>query len=176
MCRWPVTYCWKAFDKGYNFAWDLTSIKSLHTKLWAPQVMIPTLGMTFGCWSYDQAQNILQGGMWCLPLSPGHDDSCESCESCDFMLDYDEFVHQKCSNYALTNLFGLCKSMWITNLLVNHPNPNPKVPTRPSTPKVLWTKERAPTPSVISTFKLVVESIKEFGVASMTTNNSNKSP
>jgi hypothetical protein len=30
----------------------------------------------------------------------------------------------KCSNYALTNLlFGLCRSMWVSELLVNLPNP-----------------------------------------------------
>jgi hypothetical protein len=34
-CRWLATYCWKYFDKGYNFA----SIKSLHKKLWTSKVM-----------------------------------------------------------------------------------------------------------------------------------------
>jgi len=33
VCKWHVTNCWKAFDNGYNFALDLTSIKGLHTKL-----------------------------------------------------------------------------------------------------------------------------------------------
>ncbi len=34
----------------------------------------------------------------------------------------------KCSNYALTNLlFGLCKSMWISELLVNLLNPIPEL-------------------------------------------------
>jgi len=37
-CRWHVTYHWKDFDKGYNFAWDLTSIGGFHTKLWASKV------------------------------------------------------------------------------------------------------------------------------------------
>jgi hypothetical protein len=32
-CRWRATYRWKAFNEGYNFALDLTSIKGLHTKL-----------------------------------------------------------------------------------------------------------------------------------------------
>ncbi len=32
-------------------------------------------------------------------------------------------VHQRCSSYALTNLlFGLCKSMWVIDLLVNLPS------------------------------------------------------
>jgi hypothetical protein len=36
-------------------------------------------------------------------------------------------VHQKCSNCALTNLlFGLCRFMWIIDLLVIHHNPHPK--------------------------------------------------
>jgi hypothetical protein len=56
VCRWLVTYCWKALNKGYNFASSLISVKGLHTKLWAPKVA--TLGisgleswdkMPFGC-------------------------------------------------------------------------------------------------------------------------------
>ncbi len=34
-CRWCATYCWKALEEGYNFAWDLTLVGGLHTKLWA---------------------------------------------------------------------------------------------------------------------------------------------
>jgi hypothetical protein len=38
--------CWKDLDKGYNFYLDLTSIKGLHTKLWAPKVgIVPILGI-----------------------------------------------------------------------------------------------------------------------------------
>jgi hypothetical protein len=33
-----VTYRWKALNKGYNFVFDLISIKGLHAKLWAPKV------------------------------------------------------------------------------------------------------------------------------------------
>ncbi len=51
-CRWCVTYRSKALDEGYNFSWDLISIKGLHTKLWAPKVVeVPTLrisGLPFG--------------------------------------------------------------------------------------------------------------------------------
>jgi hypothetical protein len=73
-------------------------------------------------------------------------------------------MHQKFSNYALTKLlFGWCRSMWVIELLVNLPNPHPKAPAHPSTPKVLQAKEHAPTPSpsVVFTFGLTVESIKE---------------
>jgi hypothetical protein len=46
-CRWRATYHWKAFNKGYNFALDLTSIGGLHTKLWASIVTgIPILGIS----------------------------------------------------------------------------------------------------------------------------------
>jgi hypothetical protein len=38
MCKWSVTHHWKAFNKEYNFASNLTSIKGLHTKLWASKV------------------------------------------------------------------------------------------------------------------------------------------
>jgi len=47
VCRWRTTYRWKAFDKGYNFAWDLISIEGLHTKLWRPKVVkVPTLAIS----------------------------------------------------------------------------------------------------------------------------------
>jgi hypothetical protein len=40
-------------------------------------------------------------------------------ESCESMFIHGSSVHQKCSNYALTNLlFGLCMSIWIIDLLV----------------------------------------------------------
>jgi len=46
---------------------------------------------------------------------------------------------EKGSNYTLTNLlFGLCRYVWVINLLVNLPNPRPKISTHPSTPEVLW--------------------------------------
>jgi len=52
MCMWHATYCWKALNKGYNFALDLISIKGLHTKLYGPKVMgVLTLeisGLPFG--------------------------------------------------------------------------------------------------------------------------------
>jgi hypothetical protein len=45
-CRWLATYRWKAFDKDYNFATNIISIRGLHTQLWAPKVMrVPTLGI-----------------------------------------------------------------------------------------------------------------------------------
>jgi len=53
-------------------------------------------------------------------------------------------------------------------LLVNLPNPHPKASAHPSTPEMLGTRERAPTPfpSVVITFGLAIESIKEVWGAS----------
>jgi hypothetical protein len=43
---WHATYRWKALDKSYNFALDLTSIRGLDANLWASKVVgVPTLGI-----------------------------------------------------------------------------------------------------------------------------------
>ncbi len=38
VCRWRATYFQKDLDESYNFALNLTSIRSLHIKLWASKV------------------------------------------------------------------------------------------------------------------------------------------
>jgi hypothetical protein len=38
MCRWRVTYCWKALNKGQNFSFEFIPIGGLHAKLWAPKL------------------------------------------------------------------------------------------------------------------------------------------
>ncbi len=64
--------------------------------------------------------------------SPKCGESCESVFACGLSM------HQKCSNSALTNLlFGLCRSAWIIEPLINLLSPHPEAPTRPSTPEVL---------------------------------------
>ncbi len=90
-------------------------------------------------------------------------------ESCEFACARGSSVHQKCFNYTLNNLlFGLCRSMWVIHLLVNLPSPHPGTLECPSTFKVLWANKRTPThyPSVVFTFGLTIESIKELGGAS----------
>jgi len=54
-------------------------------------------------------------------------------------------------------------------LLVNLPSPYIEASAHPSTPEVLRANEHAPTPSpsIVFTFGLVVESIKELGGASL---------
>ncbi len=53
--------------------------------------------------------------------------------------------------------------MWIINPLVIFPSSHPRAPAHPSTPNVLWAKERTLTPSIVFTFGLEVESFKKCG-------------
>jgi hypothetical protein len=155
----------KTLDKSYNFASDLTSIKGLHTKLWASKVTkVPILIIS----------KLLLGifkTKWHLGANPMAKHKIyykgEGDESYGSVFARNSFMHQKCSSYALTNsLFGLCRSVWVIDLFVTHSSPYPKTPTCPSTPKVLWIRERAPTPypSIGFIFKFAIECTKEFGV------------
>ncbi len=84
-------------------------------------------------------KNTIKGKVMASP-SLGHDESCKS------MYAHGSSMHQKCSNHALTNLlFSLCRFVWIIDPLVTRPSPHLRAPTRPSTPKVLWTREHNPT-------------------------------
>jgi len=107
-------------------------------------------------------KNIIRGRWW-LPPSLGHGEFCEYVFACGL------YVHQKCPNYALTNLlFGLCKLVWIIDPLVIRLSPHPEAITRLSTPEMLRTRECTPIyyPSIIFTFWIVIKSIKECGHAS----------
>jgi hypothetical protein len=134
---------WKTLDEGYNFVFDLTSIRGLLTKLWAAKVVKVPLENLETKWHLGASPVTKhreyykeEGGGF--PLSPSRGESCKSVFARGL------YMHQKCSSYALTNLsFGLCRSVWIINLLVNFPNPHPRAPTHPSTPKVLRVRERA---------------------------------
>jgi hypothetical protein len=163
--RWCATYFWKALNEGYNVSLYLTSIGGLHKKLWASKVArIPIMGISGlplrSPGTVARHRKYYKRGRWWLPPSVGHGESCEFVFACG------SSMHQKCSSYALTNmLFGLCKSVWVIDLLVTLPSPYPGAPTCPSTLKMLRIKECAPTfyPSVVFTFRLAIESTKEFG-------------
>ncbi len=72
-------------------------------------------------------------GKWWFSPNPSRG---ESCESCEFVYVRGLFVHQKCSNYALSNLlFGLCQSIWIIGSLIICFNPYPRIPAHPSYPQ-----------------------------------------
>jgi hypothetical protein len=75
-------------------------------------------------------------------------------------------MHQKCFNYALTNLlFSSCRSKWVIEFLVTFRSPHPGVPTHPFTPKVLWAREFAPIlyPFIVCTFRLAIELLRSLG-------------
>jgi hypothetical protein len=124
-CRWRATYCWKSIDKGYNFALDLTSIGGSHIKLWAPKVAgVPTLGI-LGF----QLGVLRPNDIWVLVPWPSIEYKGEGGDFPKFRLWWILWVcAPKCSNYALTNLlFGLCRSVWIIDLLVNLLVPIPEL-------------------------------------------------
>jgi hypothetical protein len=125
-----VPYLWKYLNKGYNFVLDLTLIRCLHMKLWASKVarvpIIKISGLpTWESWEKWHLHAALvvnhkksyKGGRWWFLPNSGCGKFFES------MYAHGSFVHQKCFNYALTNLlFGLCRSIWIVDLLFIHSN------------------------------------------------------
>jgi hypothetical protein len=151
--KWHATYCWKALDKGYNFALDLISIGGLHAKLWGPKVTrVPTLvisGLPLGSpetkchldvglverhrlyykgegGGFPQVQAVVS------LVSP----------SCPWLVLAPK-VLQLCTNHLV---LVLCWSMWIVEayqfFLV--PSQSSSTPFYPS--KVLRANEHAPTP------------------------------
>jgi hypothetical protein len=112
---------------------------------------------------WPNTKNIIKGRVVASP-SPGRDEFSEFVFTCGLSM------HQRCSSYALTNLlFGLCRSVWVIDLLVHLLSPHHKAPACPSTSKVLRAREHNPTPSpsIVFTFWLAVESIKELGGVSL---------
>jgi hypothetical protein len=100
--------------------------------------------------------------------SLGHGESCESVFARGL------FMHQKFSNYTLTNLlFGLCKSVWVIELFVNLLSSHPRAPTCPFTPKVLRARERTLilSPSIVFTFGLAVNPSKSLGMHQLSITN-----
>ncbi len=151
---WCATYCWKAFDEGYNFALNLILIEGLHTKLCAPKVIgVPTLrisGLPLG--------SLGTNDIWVLVPWPSTEYNTRGKVVASpksrpwwilWVYVYPWFVRApKCYNYALTNLlFGLCRSVWVIELLVALLSPilelqhgllPPKCCELGSTPKLLF--------------------------------------
>jgi hypothetical protein len=123
---------WKVVEEDYNFSLELISIEGLQTKLWASKlVRVPILGIL---------KFLLRspGIKWHLGVGPmarhiiyykgeggGFFQLKVVVNFVNFVSYFVRvsFVHQKCSNSALTNLlFGLCRSAWIIELLVICPS------------------------------------------------------
>ncbi len=66
----------------------------------------------------------------------------------------------------------IIQSSWCgrTRLVINLPSPHPRILACPSTLEMLWAKERTlpPSPFIVITFGLTIESIKELGTTSIT--------
>jgi hypothetical protein len=136
------------------------SWKSQFWEFWDSQ-----LGNPGSIWHLDVTpwliiDNIIRGRWW-LPPTLGYG------EFCEFVCAHGLFMHQKCSNYALTNfLFGLCKFVWIIDLLITCLSPHPKVLVYPSTFEVLQVKERTLIyfSFIAFTFGFAFEYNKDLGV------------
>ncbi len=103
-----------------------------------------------------------KGGKWWLPPSSNRG------ESCEFVFARDSSMHQMCSNYALTNLlFGLCRFVWIIDLLVICFNLHPGALTHSSTPLNATKLGSIPQLLIIMLFHFgfTIESIKKLGGA-----------
>ncbi len=162
----------ESYWKIHNFFSDLTSIGGLHKKLWASKVSkVPFWEL------YDsQLENL--GTKWHLDAGPMvkhkkhykvEGDGFPQIHAMMSLVSLCMLVHQKCYNYALTNsLFGLCRFMWIIDLLVTCPSPHPIALARHSTLKCY---EIGNVPQLFllslffSTFGLAFESFKECGGA-----------
>jgi hypothetical protein len=77
------------------------------------------------------------------------------CEYCESVFACGSFVHQKCSNYALSDLlFCLCMSMWIIESLVTRLSPHLEALACPFTLKMMRAMECTPTPYPLVIFTL----------------------
>jgi len=117
MCRWCVTYRWKALNKGYNFILDLISIGGLHTKLWGPKAardpILVISGLPFGSLG---TKSHLDVGLVerHRVYYKGEGDGFPQVRtvmnfvsaSCLWLI-----LAPKCSNYALTTLCWFCVSL-----------------------------------------------------------------
>jgi hypothetical protein len=115
--RWHATYCWKTL--GYNCFLSLTSIEGLHKKLWASKVDgVPILRISrlltwrsrekwhLGATPVANHKEYYNGEGGGFPLSLVHG------ESYEFAYAHDLSMHQKCFNYALTNLCLVYASLY----------------------------------------------------------------
>jgi len=162
------------FSTCYNIALKLTSIKGLHKKVWISKVAgVPILGILgvptwesrdkwhLGATLMASHRNYYKGEGGGFPQIWFVVNLVSSCMS------HGSSMHQKCSNYALTNLlFGLCKSIQIIDPLATCFNPHPIAlahPFYPQNPNFFF---------VVFILTLALKSFKEFwGVSTIASKN-----
>jgi hypothetical protein len=122
VCRWRATYRWKALNEGYNFTWNLISIRGLQTKLWAPK------SREFQLWEFWDLGVPGQNATWMLVPWPGTKYTIRGkvvaspkfgswwvlwIRVCPWLVLAPK-VFQLCTNQLL---FGLCRSVWMIDYL-----------------------------------------------------------
>jgi hypothetical protein len=137
--RWNATYRWKDLDKGYNFASNFISIRGLHTKLWGHKVAkVPTSRISgqnvIWMWiSWKGIEYTIKGKVQVMVslVSPSLPMVRPSIESAPTM-------HWPTCCLVLYKVWMIkCLSFFLV------PSRSSSMPLYP--PKVLRTKERAPT-------------------------------
>jgi len=130
---------------------DLILIRGLHTKLWGPKVTgAPTLAKShLDVGHVGNHRVYYKGGRWWLPSSSGHGESCES------ELHVDRFNTKRgLIMHSPTCCLVLCRSVWMNKRLSISLVPSRSFNTPLYPFKVLWAKERAPTPDFSVVFSL----------------------
>ncbi len=172
MCRWHATYCWKAPDKGYNFALDFISIRGLHAKLWRPKVAgVPTLAISGLPLGSPRTKSHLDVGPMerCIVYYKGEGGGFPQvravvsfvCSSCPWLV-LALKVFQLCTNHFV---LVLCRPVWVSKVsqIFLVPSQSSNMPLYPF--KVLRARERASIPcsSVVFSLGLTFQSLKELG-------------
>jgi hypothetical protein len=130
--QWRLQFCFRPhFNRRFTHKiMGLQSCKSPNFENFGIQLGSPKTKWHLGDGLVARHREQYKGGRWWLLPSLGRG------ESCEFVFARGLSMHQKCSNYILTNLlFGLCRSMWIIELLVTLPSPHLIILARRSTPK-----------------------------------------
>jgi len=138
-CRWCATYLWKALNKAYNFASDLISIKGFHAKLWVVKVVrVPLVGILGLPFERPKTK-------WHLGAGPmARHRVYYKGEGGGFPKSKPRWVlwiqvcpwHQKCFNFALTNLLFSFVQVRVSEwLLVILPSPILELQHTPLPPK-----------------------------------------
>ncbi len=167
-----MTYHWKALDAGYKFSLDLTSIRSLHVKLWAPKVVgVPTLAIWGFILGSPRTKCHLDVGFVerHIIYYKGEGGGLPQVQtvvslvslSCSWLV-LTPKVFQLCTNHLV---LVLCRPIWVSEAcqFVLVPSRSSNTPLYPS--KVLQAREHPPTPcsSVVFCLGLTFESFKELG-------------
>ncbi len=125
MCAGGMPYIIQKLSmRDYNFALDFMWMRGLHKKLWVSKMArIPISGIAELLIWESQEKHHLNATLVCYReyykgVSGGLP-QVRTMVNCESMYVRGLSVHQKCSNYALTDLlFGLCRSIWIIDPLV----------------------------------------------------------